>query len=256
MIYLRCDDASEWVQLNPLEWRGAVITGKWIWRYSHRDGRKDRDDWQGFKKGKHPGRRQQILGSLCERIAAKCLGIYWPSAFNNFSRADLPHDVEVRLIGADTYGLRVYPRNADHLRVIGVVIPRGSERGEPRGSYRFRVAGWRFAKDGKQPCWEMAPHGRPPMYCVPQDQLHHPATLRALILREKEGRLDALPHDPPRPGEGRLPLRHDRPLPGESLRSGPLLVVDAERPSHPTQQRRDAALLDVLRRAAVSRETS
>jgi hypothetical protein len=180
--YAVCHDTSEWVQLNPLEFRSAAVVGVWIWEKSHANGRADRDAWQGFNGDR--GKRIQALGSLCERIAAKCLGIYWPSAVDNFTEPDLDHNIEVRLIGCEHYGLRVYPRTDDTRRVIGVVMPEGTERGNPPGSFRYRVAGWCQAGDAKRDEWQMAPHGRPPMWCVPQSELLAPQSLRDIIVRE------------------------------------------------------------------------
>ena len=133
-----------------------------LWEKSHADGRSDRDDWSGFRNGDDGGLRQQMLGALCERIAAKGLDVYWPESVDGFSDPDLSHEIEVRLIGADHYGLRVYPRTVDTRRVVGVVVPRGCERGP------YRLPGWIVAADAKRPEWQMAPHDRPPMYAVPQ----------------------------------------------------------------------------------------
>jgi len=175
---------SEWVQLSRLEWWVAVKTGVLVWRTSHADGRTDRDEWRGFTEGPDAGKRQQALGSLCERIAAKNLEVYWPGVVNNFGGPDLPGNVEVRLIGKERYGLRVYPRDHDSRRVIGVVVPLGCERGKPTKTFRFRVAGWIEAGTAKRDEWKHAPHGRPPVYFVPQDALRHPAELRRIIREE------------------------------------------------------------------------
>jgi hypothetical protein len=177
--YRECHDASVWVEFTLFEWRSASLVGVWIWEASHSDGRSDRDSWRGFTETPDAGKKQQALGSLAERIAAKALGIYWPSAFNNFAEADLPHNVEVRLIGVPHYGLRVYPRNDDSRRVIGVVIPRGEER-----ALRYRVAGWILAGDAKREEWSLAPHGRPPMFAVPQDQLRPVGELQEIVAEE------------------------------------------------------------------------
>jgi hypothetical protein len=191
VVYRRDDCASEWVTFSSLEFKAAILVGRWIWQRSHRAGRQDRDGWAGFQRGRQPGKRHQQLGSLAERIAAKGCHVYWPSAVDNFGDADLPHNIEVRLIGRDHYGLRVYPRTHDSRRVVGVVIPPGSERGDPPGSYRYRVAGWFLAGDakrlGEERNWKMAPHKRPPMYCVPQAELHSVRSLRYLIAEEERG---------------------------------------------------------------------
>lgn len=177
--YVEDHAASEWVEMTELEIDGAIWTGTQIWRKSHADGRNDRNGWRGFTEGENPGQRHQCLGALAERIAAKSLSIYWPSACDNFGDADLAYNVEVKLIGAAHYGLRVYPRTHDSRRVIGVVIPKGTER-----DLRYRVAGWYVAGEAKRQDWAMAPHGLPPMYCVPQAALRRVAELREMIAQE------------------------------------------------------------------------
>jgi hypothetical protein len=170
--------ASEWVALAPFEWQSAWLVGQWIWEHSHQDGRSDREGWKGFTEGQDAGLRQQCLGSLCERVAAKALDLYWPSAVDNFSEPDLSHNVEVKLIGVEHYGLRIYPRMHDSRRVVGVVVPRGSEQGP------YRVAGWYPARQAKRPEWMLSPHGRPPMFAVPQEHLRSLRELRQIIARE------------------------------------------------------------------------
>ncbi len=184
--YRECLDTSVYVPFTYIELRSACIVGRWIWEASHEDGRKDRDGWRGFTEGENPGLRHQCLGSLCERIAAKALGIYWPSSFNNFGEPDLPHNVEVKLIGVSHYGLRVYPRTHDSRRVVGVVIPKGTERQSP-----YRVAGWYIAGDAKREEWKLDPHDRAlPMYGVPQEELRPIPELRRMIALEVLEELD------------------------------------------------------------------
>jgi hypothetical protein len=92
----------------------------------------------------------------------------------NYKKADLPHNIEVRLIGEDRYGLRVYKKDDASRRVVGVVIPPGKERGP------YRIAGWIIAADAIQDCWEMAPYGGRPMYPVPQEHLRPMSELKSL----------------------------------------------------------------------------
>ena len=59
-----------------------------------------------------------------------------------FNVPDLPNDIQVRLIGVDHYGLRVYPQHdgkgdEPHWKVVGVVILKGEERKPP-----WRIPGW------------------------------------------------------------------------------------------------------------------
>jgi hypothetical protein len=184
-IYVEDHQASEWVTLSEYEVDFAIQVGVRIWRDSQADGRSDRDGWVGFQGD--GGKRRQALGSLCENIASACLGIHWPMSVNQFGEPDLPHNVEVRLIGLPHYGLRVYPRNDNSRRVVGVVVPPGEERA---GTYR--VAGWYLAGDGKRAEWQMSPHDRPPMFAVPQSVLRHPSELRMLIAHEVIAREERL----------------------------------------------------------------
>jgi hypothetical protein len=164
--------------LTRYERERALEHGKILWERSHEDGRSDRDKWSGFTEGDQAGLRQQQLGALAERVVAKALSIYWPESLDGFSRPDLPHNIEARLIGVEHYGLRVYPRNPGSRRVVGVVIPRGHEDGP------YRIPGWILAENAKRPKWKIAPHGRPPMYCVPQPDLWPLSDLLRLIATE------------------------------------------------------------------------
>ena len=178
MAYTARADGNVWVSLTAHEIRRACEIGRLLWEKSHADGRSDRDGYSGFTNGGDAGLRQQMLGALAERVAAKGLGVYWPESIDGFSDPDLPHNIEVRLVGADHYGLRVYPRTPNTRRVVGVVIPKGHERGP------YRMPGWIVAADAKRDEWQMAPHGRPPMFAVPQNDLRPMAWLQTMIASE------------------------------------------------------------------------
>src|SRR6516164_3911952 len=112
--------------------------------------------------------RVQALATVCEGCG--CAALNWPFdciQSQVYNVADLPGDIQVRLIGREWYGLRVYPGDLDHWRVVGVVIPPGLER-QPA-----RLPGWVYAGDAR--ChqeWVINPHqGRAPMIAVPQRYL-------------------------------------------------------------------------------------
>jgi hypothetical protein len=170
-VRYEANDHRFFVQLTDSEYRGACDVGRWMYEKSHADGRSDAYGFDG------DGERIQILGSLCERAAAKALGIYWPGAIDQGDAPDLAFGVEVRLMGRDWYGLRLRPKDHDHRPNVGVVIEPGREAGP------YRIPGWIIAGDGKRPEWMMAPNGRLPMYAVPQSSLRPLAELHRWIGR-------------------------------------------------------------------------
>jgi hypothetical protein len=91
---------------------------------------------------------------------------------------DLLDDIQVRLIGVNHYGLRVYPQHdgkgdEPHWKVVGVVIERGDERKPP-----WRIPGWIYARDARRKEWLIDPHDRKaPMWAVPQEFLRDPMEL-------------------------------------------------------------------------------
>jgi len=126
------------------------------------------------------GRRIQQLGALAECACAKALELPWLRGINTFKRPDLGHNIEVRLIGDDAFGLRVYPKDHNSRRVVGVIIEKGRER-EP-----YRIPGWINAKYAKKIKYQMDPGNRNrPFYGVPQDRLCDPKLLMELIQKEQ-----------------------------------------------------------------------
>ena len=173
MIYRAHHNGEEFVSLTDHEIDIAAYHGALIFRKSQRDWRANRPTVNG------DGRRIQMLGAVAERAAAKALGIYWPSAVDQGGLPDLPHEIEVRMIGIEHYGLRVRPRDPDDRRVVGVVIPRGGERAP------YRLPGWILAGDAKRKEWLMDPNGGGwPFYAVPQHSLRPLAELREWVLLE------------------------------------------------------------------------
>ena len=172
-IYTPCYTRSMWVCLTGEEIRYAIDTARRMRELSKREGHLDHRAGGSKPFNEKIAFRIQALGQCAELAARKVLGYPMKFVTENFRDADLPDNIEVRLIGRDHYGLRVYPRTDDSRRVVGVVIPPGRER-EP-----YRIPGWIKAVDAKRPQWEMAPCGRPPMYAVPQEHLRDPRELIA-----------------------------------------------------------------------------
>lgn len=164
------------VALEDIEYHIALKVGEWIWKKSQQA---QLTDYWGNKPSGAKGIWLQQLGALAERSAAKALDLYWPGLINTFKKPDLSHNIEVRLIGVDHYGLRVRDSDDDSRRIVGVIIPKGKER-EP-----YRIPGWIPAKDAKRSEWKMNPYDGRPMYCVPQEYLRHLNELRTIVLQEK-----------------------------------------------------------------------
>lgn len=175
-IYKASHTNDVFVSLEDIEYHSALKVGEWIWKKSQAGGL---TDYWGNKPGGAKGMWLQQLGALAERSAAKSLDLYWPGLINTFKKPDLSHNIEVRLIGVDHYGLRVRDSDDDSRRIVGVIIPKGKER-EP-----YRIPGWIRAGDAKRPEWEMNPYNGRPMYCVPQSELIHLNELKSLVLEEK-----------------------------------------------------------------------
>jgi hypothetical protein len=110
--------------------------------------------------------RSQCLGSLTEAIVRKGLNIDAPLTHETFNVADLPGGIQVRCIGVEHYGLRVYARDDLNWKVVGVVVPKGMERVSP-----YRIPGWIYAGDAQRDEWLIAPNDGPPMWAAPQAKL-------------------------------------------------------------------------------------
>ena len=167
------------VQLSPQELQTAWNAGSYLRNVSVAEGRKDAADLPG------PPSRTQSLGTLAEMAVAKALGIPWKLQVGNtleggHKEPDLPFNVEARLIGVERYGLRVYEYDPPGLRVVGVVIPKGGEKGP------YRIPGWINATYAqKRSEWRMDPLDRDsPFYGVPQQSLFHLSELQKLIHEE------------------------------------------------------------------------
>jgi hypothetical protein len=120
------------------------------------------------------------LGYIGEYAVCKALGIRWHSSNRTYQNADIKNtNIEVRVIGLNHYGLRVYPHDADTRRVVGIVIEKGKEAGP------LRIPGWINARYAKKKQWLMDPLERgQPIYCVPQACLFPLSQLIELLKRE------------------------------------------------------------------------
>ena len=159
--YTACHAQDVWVQLTTDEIRYAVQVGRQMRQTSVTNGHAEK-----ITVGEGMGERIQLLGAVAELAVAKALNIPWRDQDGRYKQADLLDDIEVKLIGVNHYGLRVYDTIPDHYRVVGVVIPRGKER-DP-----YRIPGWIQAGDAKRDRWLMRPFGIGlSFYAVPQSQL-------------------------------------------------------------------------------------
>ena len=178
MAMFNSNNRRDFVQLTKAERLEAMELGSEMYESSQARGLKD---YRKFKRDGVDGERVQQLGSMAERAVAKALDIEWTGWIDTFKKADLHHNVEVRLIGVDHYALRVYDRDEDSRRVVGVVIPKGREMGQ------YRLPGWTFACNGKLPDLKMDPLKRNhSFYGVTQDRLLPIEELRDLIELEKQ----------------------------------------------------------------------
>jgi hypothetical protein len=161
--YKACYLRSYYVTLTDAEYLEAFQRGEAIYESSQR---RNLRDHRAFVRKGIDGRRVQAIGEVAVRAVAKLLGLEWLDSMDTFKGADLHHNIEVRLIGREWYGLRVYDRDDNSRCVVGCVIEQGKER------EAYRVPGWIKAKEGKKREWLADPLERHhPVYLVPQDYL-------------------------------------------------------------------------------------
>lgn len=160
---------SVYVQLDEVEVYAAAMAGRKTYRLSQ-DGK--HHEYHKPKDGGPDGERIQMLGDLAVWTVAKHLDRY-PMGFRTYKGPDLSGNIEVRLIGIDWYGLRVYEKDVERNKlVVGVVIPEGKER------ERHRIAGWIPAIEANRDEWWMNPGNRERgFWCVPQSELRHIDTI-------------------------------------------------------------------------------
>lgn len=170
--YQRYDGSSEYVRLTDEEVSAAARHGKRMREVSLAQGDHDHRAQMTKPFPEEQAVRNQCLGALAETVVRKYLGLSLELPMKTYGEPDIPPDIEVKLIGDEHYGLRIYPDMPDLWRVVGVVIPRGCER-----DLSYRIAGWLHAGSGKREAFLNAPHGGRPVYWVPQNLLLPPAAL-------------------------------------------------------------------------------
>lgn len=168
MQYVACHDRDLFVHLSAREIDDAIRHGAKMRRTSLARGHEDHKGYGFRPPTDEKALRTQCLGALCEAVIRASLCFEVPLSSETYNVADLPDQIQVRLIGEPHYGLRVYPQDEDHWKVVGVVIPRGLERVSP-----YRVPGWIEAYRAKwNDDWLIAPHGGPALWAVPQQVLN------------------------------------------------------------------------------------
>jgi hypothetical protein len=179
-MYQPCYVHDEYVDLEDAEREHAYNLGVEISRYSKRNELHDKRASDQYVNGVYvDGDRVHGLGEVCGCAIAKHLSLEFINSLNSFKNADLPHNIEARLIGNNRYGLRVKVDDDDTRRVVGVVIHPGKER-QP-----YRIPGWINAKHGKKARWLRDPKDqKKPIFLVPQ------CKLRSLDLLREEIRKD------------------------------------------------------------------
>lgn len=109
-----------------------------------------------------------IDGALGELAAAKALGIYWPATVNTYHRvSDLGDGVEVRTASRDDYGLIIRDGDPDgkYVLVTGAIPV-------------YYVHGWADRSEVKPEHCKDFGNGRPPVFVIPQAELHDLSGLR------------------------------------------------------------------------------
>ncbi len=169
-----CHKHDVFVSLRPELYKAAVESGQF--KHNNAKRGKFRDLHNVDESKGASGERIHWLGALCEFAVAQELNLPLPEE-GTFQKPDLKYCIEVKLIGTVGGRLKVKPRYAPHVRVVGVQILKGHER-EP-----YRIPGWQtagFAQSHSE--WLCDPHDRKlPYYGVPQRELRPLSELRELI---------------------------------------------------------------------------
>lgn len=183
-MYQPCYVHDEHQDLEHTEYWHAFNRGVAISRYSKRHNMHDKRASDQYVNGVYvDGDRVHGLGEVSACAIAKHFSLEFINSLNSFKNADLPHNIEARLIGNNRYGLRVKIDDVDSRRVVGCVIPPGKER------QTYRLPGWIIAKDGKQARWLRDPKDqKKPIFLVPQCKLRPLSELWEIILKEKNAK--------------------------------------------------------------------
>ena len=152
------DLPGRWIKLKFSEMVIGAIIGCLRHIEALCTGREDNHEFEGDGWGVH------IEGALAEMATAKVIDHYWDAPLNTFKD---PHfgDVgpyEVRRRSRQDYDALIRKDDADdkvHIAVFGCAP-------------WFRVAGWIWGHEAKQPEWLQTHGGRKPAWFVPQAELH------------------------------------------------------------------------------------
>lgn len=101
-----------------------------------------------------------INGACGELAVAKALGMYWPASINSFHKPDL-EGIQVRLSRSERPYLIVQKNESpeDKFVLVTGTVP------------HFRVIGWAFGRQVKNPLHLTSFQGRPEVYALPLSQL-------------------------------------------------------------------------------------
>jgi hypothetical protein len=146
------------VNLTPQEMVIAAMIGAQRHAESVASGRRDA---HGFDPKAKSGLSIHVEGACGELAVAKCRDIFWGGALNSFKAADLGVRVQVRTRLEHSHQLIVRRDDADDHAFIHVT---GT-------APNFRVKGWMWGREAKQPEY-LATHGnREEAYFVPDNAL-------------------------------------------------------------------------------------
>lgn len=112
-----------------------------------------------------------IEGAMAECAVAKALGVYWSRGA--WGKADIGRNVQVRHTKLQQGRLLVRPNDeGDEPFVLAI-----------GGDGVYRIAGWLYGRECKQPEWLMTTKGREdsPAYFAPQDALRPIESLREVV---------------------------------------------------------------------------
>ncbi len=118
-----------------------------------------------------------IIGSLGECAVCQYLGIPYKGTINEFRKADLPFNIEVRSSMTSSYMLKIRPDDDDGRRVVMALVP---AIGKP-----IVLPGWILSKDGKRIGQLKDYHNsKQPHYRVDQDDLWLMQDLKKIVKSE------------------------------------------------------------------------
>lgn len=126
-------------------------------------------DKYGFNQ--ETGWNVHIEGAAGEMAVAKCLNMFWNGSVNTFKRDADVGKLQVRTRSKEDYDLLVRPddRDGDVFVLVTGKAP------------TFKVHGWRYGVDAKQPEFMQTHGGRDPAYFVPKSKLRNLTSLRELV---------------------------------------------------------------------------